>query len=59
MGIAAINDEYICANEIGLQKWIDCFGEGVRSSLHIPFISHTYPFSTATDTVKDPWHRSH
>lgn len=29
MGIAAITDDYRLANEIGLRKWIDCFGEGV------------------------------
>lgn len=29
MGIASINDDYQRANEIGLQYWVECYGEGV------------------------------
>jgi nicotinate phosphoribosyltransferase len=29
MGVAAITDDYENANELGLRKWVDVFGEGV------------------------------
>jgi nicotinate phosphoribosyltransferase len=29
MAIAAINDDYENANELGLKYWLDCYGEGV------------------------------
>lgn len=31
MGIAAVNNSYINANEIGLREWVACFGPGTLS----------------------------